>query len=63
MSHAPETYGLAAYAYLRALVAELRKADPDLHENALARAMASYGDKPRMADRATIQALKELAAS
>ena len=60
MSHAPATYGLAAYAYLRALIAELQKIDPELHEKTLARAMASYGDKPRMADRAAIQALKEL---
>ena len=60
MSHAPETYGLAAYAYLRALVAELREAEPGLHARALERAIASYGEKPRLGDRPIIQALKEL---
>lgn len=60
MSHAPETYGLAAYAYLRALVAELQSTDPDIHERVLKRAIDSYGEKPRLADRAIIQAMKEL---
>ena len=61
MSHAPETYGLAAYAYVRALVSELQKTDPDIHDRVLKRALESFGDKPRMSDRAIVQALKELA--
>jgi hypothetical protein len=60
MPHAPETYGLAAYAYLRALAAELQGTDSDLHERVLKRAIDSYGSKPRLADRAIIQALREL---
>ncbi|MEE4450533.1 hypothetical protein V2S85_02690 [Novosphingobium resinovorum] len=60
MSHAPETYGLAAYAYLRALIAEMQETDPDIHERVLKRAIDSYGSKPRIGDRAVIQALKEL---
>ncbi|MBN8811592.1 MULTISPECIES: hypothetical protein [unclassified Sphingomonas] len=60
MSHAPETYGLAAYAYLRALVAELRETDPGLHERVLQRAIAGYGDRPRLGDRPIIQALEAL---
>lgn len=60
MSHAPETYGLAAFAYLRALAAELREAEPGLHARALERAIASFGDTPRLGDRPIIQALKEL---
>ncbi|OSZ68701.1 hypothetical protein CAP40_09120 [Sphingomonas sp. IBVSS2] len=60
MSHAPETYGLAAYAYLRALIAELQEADPSLHERVLRRAIAGYGEKPRLGDRPIIQALEAL---
>lgn len=61
MPHAPETYGLAAYAYLRALVAELHATDPELHERVLKRAIDSHGSKPRLGDRAILQALNELA--
>jgi hypothetical protein len=61
MPHAPKTYGVAAYAYLRALIAELQATNPELHQRVLKRAVASYGSKPRMGDRAIIQALDELA--
>lgn len=61
MPHAPETYGLAAYAYLCALIVELQEIDPHIHDRALKRAIDNHGDKPRLADQAIVQALRELA--
>ena len=60
MPHSPDTYGLAAYAYLQHLIADLEKTDPGIHERVLKSTVDSYGEKPRMGDRAIIQALKEL---
>lgn len=60
MPHAPETYGLAAYAYLQALAAELQSTDPDLHQRVVKRAIDSFGSKTRLGDRPIIQALREL---
>lgn len=60
MPHSPDTYGIAAYDYLRHLIADLEKTDPGLHQRVLASTIDSYGPTPRMGNRAIIQALKEL---